>query len=205
VVLAQKVELQIVNLVSTGLMTPQQGTANMEAAGIQPWYTDLEITLATTKAELHAAKIEAVAEEKQRLATLRNLTHAQVAEYQAGRIPLIALSAALTAIGLQPSEVASITAVQEAQRHGRAKLVFGQVLAPDDAAVLKEQVAAVEGQFKDNFLTLEQAHNRLADLKIPTHEANALIARWAASLKKTPGAAVLVNPLTGQLETRIAA
>ncbi|HKD78799.1 MAG TPA: hypothetical protein VKH81_03850 [Candidatus Angelobacter sp.] len=205
VILAQKVEQQIIPLVSAGLITPQQGTAQMEAAGIQPWYTDLEVTLATTKATLHQAKLEAAAEEKARLATLRNLTAAAVAEYQAGRIPLAVLSTELTALGLEPSQVASISAVQEAHTHGRAKLVFGQVLGPEDAAVLKEQVAAVEQQFKDNFMTLEQAHKQLADLKIPKHEADALIARWAASLKKTPGSAVLVNPLTGQLETRIAA
>lgn len=205
VILAQKVEQQIVPLVAQGLITPQQGTAQMEAAGIQQWYTDLEITLATTKAELHAAKLEAAAEEKARLATLRNLTAAAVAEYQAGRIPLTALSAELTVLGLQPSQVASITAVQEAHTHGRTKLVYGQVLGPEDAAVLKERVAAIEQQFKDNFLTLEQGHEQLAQIKVPKLEADALLARWAGTMKKTPGSAVLVNPLTGQLETKIAA
>lgn len=204
VTLAGKVEAQIIPLVAQGLISPDVGTQQMEAAGVQKWYTDLEVTLATTKATLHAAKLEATAEHKAELERQRNLTRAAVAEYHSGRVDTVGLTAALAALGLDASLVASIVAVNEAMRAGRLKLVYGQLLAPEDAAVLKERIATIEQQTKDQLIHLDSARAQLTALKVPPLETDALIARWAATLKKTPGASVLVNPYTGALETAIA-
>jgi hypothetical protein len=203
VTLAQKVEQQITQLVAQGLLEPETGLRHMEAAGIQEWYANLEITLATTKAELIAARKEATEELRQEHARQRNLTRAAVAEYQAGRANAAELSAALHLIGLDNTTAASIVALEEALRAGRVKLTYGQLLGPEDSAVLKERVAAIEQQTKDNLISLATARNQLQALKVPTDEIHALMARWAAQLKKAPGSAVLVNPITGALETNL--
>jgi hypothetical protein len=193
VTLAQKVESQIIPLVAAGAITPEQGEQHMEAAGIQPWYADLEITLATTKATIAEAKREAAAEHKAEIARQRNLTRAAVAEYKTGRINTAALTAALVALGLEPTLVASIVAVEEAAATGKLKLTYGRLLLPADAELLKEQVAAIEQQVKDRLVTLETARQLLQAAQIPAKDRDALIARWAASLKKSPGPAELLN------------
>lgn len=201
--LAQKVELNVVPLVAAGLMPHEQGLQQMEAAGMQPWYADLEITLATTKATLTAAKLEASEEKKNKLIEQRNLTRAAIAEYQTGRIDTPALALALAKIGLDPVVLASITAVQEAKRDNLRKLTFGLHLPPDQSALLQQQVGAIEQQTKDQLINHATAKQMLENLKIPPPEITALLARWGASLKKSPGAAIGLNPVTGAVETNV--
>jgi hypothetical protein len=198
--LAKKVEAQVIPLVAQGSITPQEGEQQLEAAGIQPWYGNLEITLATTKAEIHQAKLEAAAERKAQIQTQRDLTRAAVAEFKAGRIGTTGLSAALTALGLTPSLTASIVAVEEASLVPKQVYIYGMTLSKDDAKLLAERISTIEQQTKDQLVTLDSARSQLQALKIPANDIAALISRWAATLKKSPGSAVLVNPLTGQVE-----
>jgi len=193
-VLAAEAEKTVVPLVANGNISADEGLQQLEAAGVQPWYAELQITLATTRATIHAAKLEAAAERKAELARQRNLTRAAVAEYQSGAIDAAALTAALLVLGLDASLVASIVAVQTATRQGRLRLVYGQLLSPGDAKLLTEKVAAIAQQTKDQLITLDQAQAQLAALNVDQAEAEALVARWAATLKKSPGAAVLLTP-----------
>jgi hypothetical protein len=126
------------------------------------------------------------------------LTKAAVAEFQRGVLDQAGLTAALALAGLDPLLIASIVAVQDATRAGRLKLVFGQLLSPEDAKVLTDRVAAIEGQFKKQLLTLDQVHAQLGALNVDQNEANALIARWSAALTATGKYSYLVNPLTGR-------
>lgn len=198
VTLGSEVEKQVIPLVANGNITPDQGLQQLEAAGVQDWYAQLVITLATTKAEIHAAKLEAAAERKLELSRQRNLTRAAVAEFQRGVIDEAGLAAALAAIGLDPTLVASVVAVQDATRTGRLRLIFGQLLLPEDAKVLSDRVAAIEGQFKKQLLTLDQARSQLQGLSVNGPELDALLARWAAALTAASKYAYLVDPLTGQ-------
>ena len=193
-VLATEAEKTVVPLVANGNITPDEGLQQLEAAGVQSWYAELQITLATTRATIHAAKLEAAAERKAELARQRNLTRAAVAEFQSGAIDEAALTAALIALGLDASLVASIVAVQTATRQGRLRLVYGQLLSPADAKLLTEKVAAIAQQTKDQLITLDQARAQLAALSVDQAEAEALVARWAATLKKSPGADVYQTP-----------
>ena len=193
-VLEAEAEKTVVPLVANGNITPDEGLQQLEAAGVQPWYAELQITLATTRANIHAAKLEAAAERKAELARQRNLTKAAVSQYQDGAIDTAGLTATLLALGLDASLVASIVAVQTATRQGRLRLVYDQLLSPADAKLLTEKVAAIAQQTKDQLITLAQSAAQLAGLHIDQPVIEALVARWAATLKKSPGAAVLLTP-----------
>ena len=193
-VLLQKTQSQVVPLVEQGLLTPDEGLQQLEAAGMQPWLAQLEITLAETKATIMMSKKEAAAERKLEIERQRNLTRVATAEFERGVIDTVGLTAALIALGLDPTLVASIVAVQDATRAGRLRLVYGQLLAPQDAKLLTERVAAIAQQTKDQLITLDQAYHQLIALQVDKEEAQALIARWAAGLKKSAGAAILVQP-----------
>jgi hypothetical protein len=197
VTLASKVESGVVPLVANGGMTSEQGLQQLEAAGIQDWYANLEITLATTKAEITAVKKAAAAEAKLELARQRNLTRAAIAEFQRGVLDEGGLTAALTALGLDPTLIASVVAVQDATRTGKLKLLYGQLLLPADAKLLMERVAAIEQQYKYLLITEDSAKAQLTTLGVDDHDANALIARWAALIKASTGAPVLLSPITG--------
>ena len=192
--IAAKAQSEIVPLVVDGVMTPDDALQQLEVAGLQPWMAQLEVTLATTRATAKAALRAAAADRRARIAEERNMTRAAVAEYQRGVLDNLGLSAALTAIGLDPTLVTSIVAVQDATRSGKLRLVYGQLLQPVDAQVLIERVAAIAQQTKDQLITVDQAAAQLKGLNIPDEEVQALISRWAALLKKSAGAAVYVPP-----------
>jgi len=198
VTLAAKVEAQIKPLVESGGITSDEGLHQLEAAGLQDWYAQLEITLATTKAEVTRMRKLAAAEAKLEAEQKRAATRAAVAEFQSGGVDLPGLVAALTLAGVDPAVTASIGVVQEATRSGRMRLVYGELLHPAAARVKLERVAAIGQQVKDQLITRDRALAELTDLKVDAADANALVARWEATLKKSPGAAQLVNPLTGQ-------
>lgn len=196
-VIAKEIEKLVTLEVAQGYMTTDVGLQTLEGVGVQDWYGNLIVNLAAERAAISAAKKEAAAEAKIELARQRNLTKTAVAEYQRGVIDTGALTAALLALGLDPTLVASIVAVQDATRTGRLRLVFGQLLSPEDAKILTERVAAIEQQFKRELLTLDQAKAQLAGLNVDTPEIDALVARWAAALAAVSKTAYLVNPLTG--------
>ncbi len=197
VALAKNVESQVIPLVAAGGLTSDQGLQQLEAAGVQPWLAQLKITLATTRAEVTALKKELSLEARNAAAQTRNLTRAAVAQYQAGTIDDVALTAALELLGLPQSLVASILSVQTATRAGRMKYVYGQLLDPEDAKVLTDRVAAIEQQLKKGLIDVASARSQLAGLKVDGAQADALLARWAAGPVAATPAGTLLNPLTG--------
>ena len=179
--LATEVSSQVVSEVAAGLLTPEQGLQALEAAGVVDWQANLKITLATTKAQLQAARKAATAEAKLETTRQRNLTRAAVAQFERGTIDAEALTAALLALGLDPTLVASVISVETAKQAGKLKFVYGQFLTPENAKVLTEKVAAYEAQFKASQIDLATVTNALASLNIPDAQAKALIADWSAS------------------------
>lgn len=187
--LATEVSSQVVPLITAGLLTPEQGLQQLEAAGVVDWQANLKVTLATTKAELQQARKTAAAEAKLELTRQRNLTRAAVAEYERGAIDAAGLTAALVALGLDPTLIASVIAVETAKRAGKLKFVYGQFLTPQAAKVLTEQVVAYEAQFKASLIDLATVTNALAGLQVPPAQAQALIADWSASKPVTTNVA----------------
>jgi hypothetical protein len=179
--LATEVSSQVVSLATAGLLTPEEGLQQLEAAGVVDWQAQLKITLATTKADLQQARKTAAAAAKLELTRQRNLTRAAVAEYERGVIDAAGLTAALAALGLDPTLIASVVAVESAKLAGKLKFVYGQFLTPENAKVLTERVAAYEAQFKSAQIDLTTITNTLASLNIPDAQAKALIADWSAS------------------------
>ncbi len=62
--------------------------------------------------------------------------------------------------------------------------MFGQLLSPEDAKRLVEQVAALETQYKKQLIDDVSVQAQLTSLKIDSVERQALISRWAAMKTK---------------------
>jgi len=195
--LAKEVEQQITSLVATGGMTPAMGEQQLEAAGVQSWLASLKITLAETKASVAALKRAQSEEHKLEVERQRNNTRTAISRYQAGTIDEEGLTAALALIGLDPTLIASIVSVQSALRAGRMRMVYGQLLSPEDAKVLTDRVSAIESQLKQTLITVDLARAQLASLGVDTKQADALLARWAAVISPTAKAPQLLSPGTG--------
>lgn len=196
--LAKKTEASVIPLVAAGQLSPQEGTLQMETAGIQPWYTDLEITFATTKATVTALRKELAAEAKLAVARTRALTTAATKAFQDGTLDAAGLSVALLAAGLDPVIAASAVAAQEAQQTGRLRLTYGQLLTPQASKVLSDRVNAIGAQVVAQLRTADDALAELTLLNVDVQERNALVAKWMATIKKSVGPVVLINPVTGQ-------
>ena len=181
ITLAKETESFIVPEVTQGLLTADQGLQALEASGVQTWQAELKITLAETRAALNQARKALAAEARLALQRQRNLTRAAVAEYERGVLDDAGLTAALVALGLDATLIATIVAVESAKRAGRLRLAYGQLLDPTAARVLDEQVAALETQFKKQLIDETSARTQLAALKLDPAEINALVARWAAA------------------------
>lgn len=197
VTLAQAAEKQIAPQIVAGVISEDVGLQQLEAAGIQPWYAELQSTLAGVRATIAAAKKTLREEQKLELARQRNLTRAAVAEYQRGVLDEAGLTAALLLLGLDPTLIGSIVAVQNATRTGRLRLLYGQLLLPADAKLLEERISAITTQLKEQLLTIDQARAQLAGLKIDKPDVDAILARAAASHSAASTRGTLVNPLTG--------
>jgi hypothetical protein len=179
--LAHEVETQVTQLVAAGLMDAETGVQQIEASGVQEWLARLKVTLAETKATLQAARRAASEERKLEISRQRNLTRAAIAEYERGVIDELGLTSALTLLGLDPTLIASIVAVQSAARAGRLKFIYGQYLTPDAAELLRQQVAAVHEQRTKELIGDIGVVTALRALKLPDSEITALLSHWAAA------------------------
>jgi hypothetical protein len=76
-------------------------------------------------------------------------------------------------------------------------MVWGQLLLPADAALLRERVSAVLEQLKKQFITPDQALAQIKALNVDDHDANALVSKAAAAIGKATQTGVYLNPVTG--------
>jgi hypothetical protein len=103
------------------------------------------------------------------------------------------LEAALIATGLDPQLATLATAIAVARQSGTLVHVYGQLLKPVDALVLRERVAAVEDQMKKQQITIDDARTALNDLEIPVPNRDALLAAWAALIVAKPAHGVFLQ------------
>jgi len=104
---------------------------------------------------------------------------------------------------MHPLLALSIVIREEALLLGHQRWVFGTLLPEAQADLLRDKVAAVGQQLKDQLITLSTAQYQLEAYSVPIPQIRALTAKWSASLKKAPGAAVLVDPTTGAVVTNL--
>lgn len=184
--LAAQTESYIVPEVVAGLLTAEEGLNALEASGVQPWYAQLKITLAQTRAALNLNKKELAAEAK--LANQRNraAVKAAITDFRNGSINSVALEAALLAANQDPLISTLTVATEQAIQQGKLKFTYGQLLTPEASKVLSDQVAAVAAQATHSLITPAVAQAQLQALNVPQPEVTALIARWFASQVKDP-------------------
>jgi hypothetical protein len=91
------------------------------------------------------------------------------------------LLAALLAAGLDPVLAANAVTIQELRLRGAQQMLFGLVLPRAQAILLRERIAALEEQYKKQLVTDAETTAALAALGIPTENARALQAQWAAA------------------------
>jgi hypothetical protein len=197
VLLAKEVESQIVSLVAAGSVAPAVGEQQLEAAGVQSWLADLKITLATTRADIAKLKAAERAEAKLEVSRQRGETRALISSYQSGAIDDAALAAGLVLAQVDPTIASTIVAVQSAIRAGRMRIVYGQLLNPEDAKVLTDRVAAIESQLKKQLITTDTARVQLNALSVDAKQAAALLAKWASLIAKATTTGELISPVTG--------
>ena len=182
--LAQITESFVVPEVTGGLLTAPQGTNALEAAGIQPWLADLKIQLAETRAALNLNRKELAAEAKLNLQRSRAAARTSIADFRNGTINAVGLEAALLAAQQDPLIAGLTVATEQAIQQGRLKFIYGQLLTPEAAKVLDQQVSALASQATHQLIDPTSAQAQLQALNIPQPQVTALIARWFASQTK---------------------
>ena len=196
--LGKEVETQIKMLVSAGLMDGQTALQQLEAAGVQDWKAQLVVTLAETVALMRAQKAELKAEQQLAIKEQRNSARTLLLQFEQGNIDAAALAAGLTLLGLDPTLSTTMVTLAETQRNGRAQYLWGKLLQPAAAKLLRERVAAVGDQVKKELITWQQAYAALQGLGIDLADANAIIAQWAATIGAATKHGQLLDVLTGQ-------
>jgi len=189
--------------VVSGYATPEQMRAALEAAGAQPWYVDLQVSLAQSKAAVRET-LKAEAEAKKDATTqLNTRVRDAVTEYVKDSFTLAELTAAVTAArteylaALAPAGVsleylaaevansagwiASVVVDAQTRAQFGHQFVYGRTLTHEQGTLLKAQVAALLKQFQDALLTVDQLNEALAKLGIPPVYVEALTAKAAAT------------------------
>jgi hypothetical protein len=168
-----------------GQITDAQYVPALEAIGIGSADAQAHYAIDSIAQRGRLATAAAKAEARLEASRTRAATQAAIASYRAGTIDEAALSLALIAAGVDAEIAAFLVTVQTERRAGPLTFVYGVELSRDKALVLKENVAAVEDQYKKQLIDDTQAANALSQLGLPERNATPLLATWAA-LKVKP-------------------
>lgn len=168
-----------------GQITDDQYVPALEAIGIGAADAQAHYAIDSIALRGRESAAFARAEAKLEASRTRAASSAALASYRAGTIDDVALLAALLAAGVDPAIAAFQVTVAVERKQGPLVFVYGLELSRRDALVLKENVAAVEAQYKKQLIDDAQAAAALSQLGIPERNATPLLATWAA-LKVKP-------------------
>ena len=163
-----------------GLIADADYVPHLEAIGIAQ--ADAEAHYAVDsikkqgKAAVAAEKAAAQVETKLERAGIASA----VAQYRAGTLDDAGLALSLAAAGLSAPLIAYAVSIQSARRAGALRLVYGQLLAPAPAEVLRGQIAAIAEQVYKKLLDPAVAIGQLAQLGVPGPNREAIVAKAAA-------------------------
>jgi hypothetical protein len=191
--LAELYRKSVTELYKTAQLTDAQYVPALEAIGIAE--ADANAHYAIDSAYVHGKALAAAARAaaKEEAAQIRAAVASARANYFAGNLDAPAFAAALAASGLDPNVIPAAISLAAAQLQGRQRNVYGAMVSPDKAVLLREKVADLGKQVAGGLVTPAAALDALASEGIPDANAQALVAGWAAT--KTPAAdvGVLLN------------
>ena len=131
-----------------------------------------------------AMAAELKAEEKLAMQRQRAGIAAAIAEFRAGDPGEAELLAKLLGLGVDPVIAAFIVSAQSARVAGSMIYLYGVELTRAAALVLRENVMALEEQYKKQLIDDTQAAAGMSALGIPERNATPLLAQWAAGKMK---------------------
>lgn len=161
--------------------------------GLQDWKINELAGIADARAAATLARQAAAAERTLERQTTAAERKAALANFKSGTINAGEYAAALLATGLVPAQTAAWVDLATLQAGGNPVKLYGQVLAPADAQLLRQRVTALTDQRKKSLLTDSQFVDALTQLGIPATNINAL--RAAADAMITPVASAMLVPV----------
>lgn len=163
-----------------GTISDAQYVPALEAIGIGE--ADANAHYAVDSIAKNGRIIQAALKDEQRLeaARTRAAIAAAVAEFRAGDPGEAELLGKLLAAGVDPAIATMIVGAQVARALGSQVILYGVTLPRADAVVLRENVAAVEAQYKKQLINDAQARTALENLGLPERNLTPMLATWAA-------------------------
>lgn len=164
-----------------GTITDAQYVPSLEAIGISEADAQAHYAVDSIAKQGKAAIAALKAEERLATQRMRAAGQAAIAGYKTGTLDAVALEAALLAAGYDPAVAGFAVTTQTLKREGNVVSVYGVTLPRAKAVLLREEVAALAIQVRDQFVTPDQALAALAGYGVPAANAQALVADWAAT------------------------
>jgi len=158
--------------------------AKLEAIGIAPADAEAHYAVDSIKQRGRQAQAALRAEAKELAREQRAAIAAANAQYLAGTLDEAGLTAALIAAGEPPALVAADVSIMSARRAGRLTRVYNLTLAPNEARLLRQQVAAIKEQAIKKLITPDTAAAQLRSLGLSERWVAALVSQWAAQADK---------------------
>ena len=192
---SKALESSYTNLLHAGSFDIPTYQSALEGIGLQPNKVNNLIAVGENWQTATAQRQATAAEKRLQTATTAEERKAALKNYAAGNINAAGLAAALLLTGLTPVQAAAWVDVATLQQGGSLRLVYGQLLLPAQATLLRGQVSAIVDQRKKNLITDDVMLAQLTQLNIPSNWQNALLAAADANIDVT-GSPVLVKVLT---------
>jgi len=164
-----------------GTISDANYVPSLEAIGINEADAEAHYAVDSIKKTgkaLVAATRQATALARQRM---RAGINAAVASFKSGTSNAEALTAELLLLGVDPAVASYITSIQVFRAEGNLVHIYGVTLPRDRAILLREQVVALGAQVHATLVDPASALTTLAAMGIPSQNAEALVAGWAAS------------------------
>lgn len=177
--IASAVEEEAIGELTAGNITADEARSLMSAAGVADWRINLTVGIGQTKAAIRFEKLAEAEARRELQAEKTNLTKVALSRYQRGELDTAALTAALELIWSNPAMVAALVSLAQLKQAGSARYVYGALRTPEQAALLKERVAALHTAVTRGDMTYQAAEQELLALGVSSGDAAALADQWA--------------------------
>jgi hypothetical protein len=187
-------ETEYTTLFVAGVIDDATFRGNLAAIGLQPWKVNTVAAKAEARANatLHRKEIAAAAAAAKALQ--KEIDQAATKNFLEGNIDATALSAALIASGVTPTQAAAMVDLAILRKGGGLRWVYGLQLSPTEATLLRNRVTALTDQRKRSQITEAQYVSQLQALGIGDRYVNALDAAAEAMISpKTSAFAIPVK------------
>lgn len=184
-------ETEYVTLFKANLIDDPTLRANLAGIGLQPFMVNIVAAKAEAQASATLARQMAAAEKQLIRATVAKERQDAMKAFTTGTIDAAALAIALVATGLTTTQAAAWVGLAELQKAGSLRWTYGLQLAPAQATLLRQRVAALTNQLKSGQITPDAMVSSLKALGIGDAEVNGLVAAASATAATKPVAAYI--------------